>query len=118
MPQGPRGHLGQFEQLVLTAVLSLGKDAYGVPIKEKVTELAGGKPPHTGSMYVTLDRLEGKGYLRSKTVRTEGRGRMRRYYRMTPVGERALRDSLIMALRIADALGDPWKLGRWKTRPE
>lgn len=108
--------LGQFEQLVLTAVLTLGDDAYGVPVHEKITELAGGKPPHLGSMYVTLDRLEEKGYLRSKTVKTGpgGRGRTRRYFRLTQDGERALRDSAATARRVTEALGGSWRLGRWK----
>jgi DNA-binding PadR family transcriptional regulator len=110
--------LGPFEQLVLTAVMTLGEDAYGVPIYEAIGELAGGKAPHLGSMYVTLDRLEEKGYLRSKlgaAVR-EGRGRQRRYYRLEPDGERALRDSVATARRVYEALGDPWRLGRWKPR--
>lgn len=110
--------LGHFEQLILTAVLTLGEDAYGVPIHETITDLGGGRRQHLGSMYVTLDRLEEKGYLRSKTVKTgsEGRGRTRRYFRLTHAGERALRDSLATAHRVVDALGDPWRLGRWKPR--
>jgi PadR family transcriptional regulator PadR len=108
--------LGQFEQLVLTSVLTLGEEAYGVPVHGRITELAGGRPPHLGSMYVTLERLEEKGYLRSKTVKTGpgGRGRTRRYFRLTQEGERALRDSAATARRVAEALGDPWRLGRWK----
>jgi DNA-binding PadR family transcriptional regulator len=108
--------LGQFEQLVLTAVLTLGEEAYGVPIHEKITGLAGGKPAHLGSMYVTLDRLEAKGYVRSRLEDTvpDGRRRTRRFYRMEPDGERALRESVATARRVYETLGDPWRLGRWK----
>ena len=50
--------LGQFEQLVLTAILTLYDEAYGVTIHSKVQELAGSKPVSLGAIYVTLDRLE------------------------------------------------------------
>ena len=108
--------LGPFEQLVLTAVLTLGDGAYGVPIHAEVTGLAGGKPVHLGSMYVTLDRLEEKGYLRSKVGKAvaDSRGRPRRYYWLEPAGERALRESAATARRVYEALGDSWRLGRWK----
>lgn len=111
--------LGQFEQLVLTAVLTLGDEAYGVPIHEKITELAGGRPPHLGSTYVTLDRLEQKGLVRSRVVDRpqEGPGRPRRYYRLEPRGERALRDSIATAQRMYEAVGGPWRLGRWRPTP-
>ena len=52
-----RETLGQFEQLILTAIKTIGKDAYGVPIYEKVCELSD-KRINFGSLYVTLDRLE------------------------------------------------------------
>src|SRR6266581_774906 len=60
--------LGQFEQLILTAVLSLGEDAYGPKIHEKVIELAE-RQVSIGSVYITLDRLEDKGHLASKPGR-------------------------------------------------
>ena len=55
--------LGQFEQLVLTAVLMLHDDAYGVSIHSKVQELAHPKSVSLGAVYVTLDRLEDKGLM-------------------------------------------------------
>ena len=57
--------LGQFEQLVLTAILALREDAYGVTIQAKVQELARPKPVSLGAVYVTLDRLEDKGFIAS-----------------------------------------------------
>jgi len=55
----------QFEQLVMTAILSLGDNAYGVTIHKKVEELAHPKSVVLGAVYVTLDRLEDKGYIKS-----------------------------------------------------
>ena len=57
--------LGQFEQLVLTAVLSLESDAYGVTIHKKVEALSAPKSVTLGAVYVTLDRLDDKAYLSS-----------------------------------------------------
>ena len=57
--------LGQFEQLVLTAILTRGDDAYGVSIHSKVEELARPKAVSLGAVYVTLDRLEDKGLVKS-----------------------------------------------------
>ena len=87
--------LGQFEQLVLTAILSLGDKAYGVTIHARIEELAKPRTIKLGAVYATLDRLEQKGLLSSKLgsgtpVRA---GRARRYYRLKPVGLRALNDA-------------------------
>jgi hypothetical protein len=49
--------LGQFEQLVLTAILTLRDDAYGVSIHSKAAELAKPKDVSLGAVYVTLDRF-------------------------------------------------------------
>ena len=53
--------VGQFGQLVLTAILSLRDEAYGVTIHEKAVQLAAPKNISLGAVYVTLDRLEDKG---------------------------------------------------------
>ena len=57
--------IGQFEQLVLTAILTRRDDAYGVTIHSKVEELASPRPVSLGAVYVTLDRLEDKGLVKS-----------------------------------------------------
>ncbi len=49
--------LGQFEQLVVTAILTLREDAYGVTIHSKVQELARPKAVSLGAVYVTLVRI-------------------------------------------------------------
>ena len=98
--------IGQFEQLVLTAVLSLKEDAYGVTIHEKVGELARPKSISLGAVYVTLDRLEDKGLISSwlSEPTAERGGRAKRCYRMEALGERALQESAATAKRILDTL--------------
>lgn len=98
--------IGQFEQLVLTAVLSLKEDAYGVTIHEKVGELARPKLISLGAVYVTLDRLEDKGLVSSwlSEPTAERGGRAKRCYRLEALGERALQESTATAQRIFDAL--------------
>jgi PadR family transcriptional regulator len=106
--------LGQFEQLVLTAILSLRDDAYGVTIHAKVEDLAKPKAVALGAIYVTLDRLEDKGMVTSWLTdpTPERGGRAKRCYRLEALGERALEESAVTAKRIWDAvtqvLGKDW----------
>jgi PadR family transcriptional regulator, regulatory protein PadR len=96
--------LGQFEQLCLTAVLLLRDQAYGIAVHEKIQELAA-RPVLLPAAYVTLDRLEEKGYLKSRfTEPTPQRGgRRKRCFRLLPAGERALAESAATAKRIYDS---------------
>ena len=57
--------LGGFELQVLLAVMRLGDDAYGVPIADTIEE-ASGREVAAGSIYITLDRLESKGFVTSR----------------------------------------------------
>jgi DNA-binding PadR family transcriptional regulator len=83
--------LGQFEQLVLTAAYLLGEEGYTVNITDKVNEISP-KRVMFGAVYVTLDRMEGRGLLTSwfSEARPERGGKPRRYFKVTPAGERAL----------------------------
>jgi DNA-binding PadR family transcriptional regulator len=87
-------NLGEFEQVVLLAVLRLGDEAYAVPILDEIARCTG-RSVSRGSVYVTLDRLETKGYLRSKLgdPTAERGGRAKRYYTLRPRALEALRDS-------------------------
>ena len=98
-----REHLGEFEQIVLLAVLRLGDDAYGVPIRLEI-ERRTGRSLTVGALYRTLDRLEAKGYVASSfgDPTPERGGRSRRYFRMRPLGLRTLRAS-------RDALAAMWE---------
>jgi DNA-binding PadR family transcriptional regulator len=102
--------LGQFEQIVLTAILALRDDAYGVSIHSKVQELARPKAVSLGAVYVTLDRLEEKGLVASwLTDPTPARGgRAKRCYRVEATGERALKESAVTAKRIWDTISEVW----------
>jgi DNA-binding PadR family transcriptional regulator len=102
--------LGQFEQLVLTAILTLRENAYGVTIHAKVQELARPKSVALGAVYVTLDRLEDKGLVASwlSDPTPERGGRARRYYRLEALGERALEESVVTAKRIWDVIAQVW----------
>src|SRR3989304_3468672 len=92
--------VGQFEQLVLSAIVALGENAYGVAIFERVCLLAD-KRVNLGSLYVTLDRLQDKRFLKSRVSEPlpERGGRRRKYYQMELAGEIALRESLAASRR-------------------
>lgn len=102
--------LGQFEQLVLTSILALREDAYGVTIHAKVQELAAPKRISLGAIYVTLDRLEDKGFIASllSDPTPERGGRAKRLYRLEALGERALQESAVTAKRIWDGIAEVW----------
>ena len=84
--------LGEVEQLVLLAVLRLGKDAYAVPIRDLIAR-EGGVRLTRGSIYITLDRLEAKGLVESwfGDPTAEPGGKARRLFRVRPAGTAALR---------------------------
>ena len=105
--------LGQFEQLVLTAILALRDDAYGVTIHSKVQELAEPKSVSLGAIYVTLDRLEDKGLISSwmSDPTPERGGRAKRCYKLKKAGERALRESATTAKRVYDVIAQVWGEG-------
>jgi len=91
--------LGTFEQLVLAAILQVGREAYP-PLVLSWIEESTGRVVNRGSLYVSLDRLERKGLLRSRPDTSDpGRGgRPKRYIEVTAAGVTALRharDSLL-----------------------
>jgi PadR family transcriptional regulator PadR len=95
--------LGEVELLVLLAVLRLGEDAYAVPIRHLIQEDAGVLLSR-GTIYVTLERLEQKGYLTSwfsepQAVRG---GKARRFFRLKPPGLAALKSARNAVDRLAE----------------
>lgn len=102
--------LGQFEQLMLTAILTLREDAYGVTIHSKAEELARPKEVSLGAVYVTLDRLEDKGLIASwlSDPTAQRGGRAKRCYRLEALGERALQESAVTAKRVWDVVAEVW----------
>ncbi|MEO8596960.1 MAG: helix-turn-helix transcriptional regulator [Candidatus Solibacter sp.] len=83
-------YLGEFELLVMLAVARLDNDAYGMEVRREIESTAG-RDASIGAVYATLDRLEGKGLVRSREVAPENdSGRTRRLYLITADGGRAL----------------------------
>jgi PadR family transcriptional regulator, regulatory protein PadR len=112
----PQPSIGQFEQLVMTAILKCGRNAYGVTIHTAVETLSGGKTVALGAVYATLDRLEDKGLISSWLAdpTPERGGRSKRHYRLESNGERALRESVLTARRICEAVEEVW--GTWNNK--
>lgn len=104
--------LGEFEELILLAVAGLGENAYGVSILKRL-EMVAGKKTTVGALYATLDRLERKGFISSRTGEaTAERGRReKRYFRIEGAGVNALeqaerrRSSLRQGLRLHPEVG-------------
>lgn len=86
--------LGDFEQLVLLAILHLRGDAYGVPIVDEI-ERRTGRAVSRAAVYVTLRRLEEKGLVASwmSEPAPERGGKPRRCVRVEPRGVQLLRES-------------------------
>jgi PadR family transcriptional regulator PadR len=89
-----REYLGEFEQIVLLAVLRLGRGAYGVPIRHEI-EFRTNRAVSVGALYSTLDRLEAKGYVASHFAdpTAERGGRSKRFFRVEPLGLKAVKRS-------------------------
>ncbi len=84
--------LGEFEQLVLIAVLRLGPDAYGATIRREI-EARTARRLSISAVYTTLERLEQKGCVRSWVGEptAERGGRRRKYFGLQPLGARSLK---------------------------
>ena len=101
----PREFLGELEEMVLLAVLRLGKEAYGATILRELDEQAGRDVPR-GSVYVTLDRLEAKGMVTSRAGEPTAQrgGRAPRLITVTRPGLAALRRSHEARERLLEGL--------------
>jgi PadR family transcriptional regulator len=106
--------LGEFESLVLLAVLRLGDDAYGMRIHEELESRARRRPSY-GALYTTLERLEQKGYVSSwiGEPTPERGGRAKKYFKVDNMGKAALRQSYGATRRMADGIeallgGESW----------
>ncbi len=81
--------LGEFEYLVILSLIRLGEDAYGMTIRQDI-ESSTKRPVAVGAVYAALERLAGKGYIKSREGETtRGRGsRSKTYYSVTALGKR------------------------------
>jgi DNA-binding PadR family transcriptional regulator len=84
--------MGEFEQLVLLALMRLDNDAYGMQVREEIEKRTGREISY-GAVYTTLDRLERKGYVAHRVgeATPERGGRAKKYFRALPEGREALR---------------------------
>jgi DNA-binding PadR family transcriptional regulator len=97
--------LGEFEQVVLMAVLRAGDDAYGVTIRQAIADRAG-REVGLAAVYKTLNRLEEKGLVTAQVGEPtpERGGRRKRYYAVTAAGRRSLRESIEVLRRMSRGL--------------
>jgi PadR family transcriptional regulator, regulatory protein PadR len=88
------GRLGNFELMILLAVMRLQDAAYGVPISRELEE-ATGRAVAIASVYAALERLEQRGLVKSELgdPTPERGGRAKRTFRVTAGGVRAVQDS-------------------------
>ena len=99
-------YLGEFEQLVLLAVLQLDEQAHGMEIRAEIERHAERRVTR-GALYTTLERLESKGFLDWKVEdSTPARGGLpRRCFHVTPAGLDALRASRRAVANLSRGLG-------------
>jgi DNA-binding PadR family transcriptional regulator len=97
----PDIYLGEFEQVVLLAILRVKDEAYAIPIREEI-EARTGRSVARGALYTALERLEVKRCLTSRMGEplVERGGRSRRYFSVTPAGVSALRASRAALLEL------------------
>ena len=101
--------LGEFEQLLLLALLKIPDQPYAIRLRDEMNQLAG-RPVVCGALYRTLDRLKQKGLVTWQTEPSgpERRGHVKRRFAVTRKGRtmlRASRDTLqTLGSEVAEAL--------------
>jgi DNA-binding PadR family transcriptional regulator len=83
--------LGEFEQLLLFALLRLGEDAYGVTLRREI-ETRTSRAVSAGAVYTAMERLEARGFVSSfiGAPTPQRGGKRKKYYRLEQAGARAL----------------------------
>ena len=102
-----RSYLGEFELMILLAVIHLGEEAYGVPISREL-EAQRGRDVSVGSVYAALERMEGKGLVSSSLgdPTPERGGKAKRFFRITKEGLRQVYETRRVLMRL------------WRSLPE
>jgi PadR family transcriptional regulator, regulatory protein PadR len=87
-------YLGEFEELVLLTIATLGNEAYGVSIQQDI-EARCHRSISIGALHSTITRLEEKGFLKSWMggATQERGGRSKRYYEITQAGKKAVTEA-------------------------
>ncbi len=102
-------HLGEFELIVLAALLRLESDAYGVAVRREIEQQTG-RSVAIGSVYKTLERLRRKEFVESRygePTPVRG-GRAKQYFVVTGAGRQALETSVRILGRMFDGLDVVW----------
>ena len=96
-----RGYLGEFEMMILLAIIHLGEEAYGVPISREMEKYRG-KEVAVGSVYAALERLEGKGLVKSMLgdPTPERGGKAKRFFQITKEGLRRVHETRRVLTRL------------------
>lgn len=86
-----RDYLGEFEHIIVLALLRLEDRAYGVTVRQEI-EIRTHREVSIGAVYATLDRLESKGFVKSfrGDPTPERGGRSKRFFRVTANGVAAV----------------------------
>jgi DNA-binding PadR family transcriptional regulator len=97
--------LGEFEQIVMLALLRLGSDAYGATLCAEI-EQRGNRGVSVSAVHTTLERLEQKGLVRSRIGEPTPQrgGKRKRHYEMAPLGLKALQASYRSLRSMADGI--------------
>jgi PadR family transcriptional regulator PadR len=97
-----REYLSQLELMVLLAIMSQAREAYGVVISRDIADKSG-REIALASVYATLERLERKGFVKSTLGEptAERGGKARTYYRATVAGIQEARQAHAMLLRLS-----------------
>lgn len=98
-------NLGDFEQLVMLAVLRLDDEAYGTSIREEL-KVRAERDVSPGAIFTALERLESRGLVSSRygEPTAERGGRSKRFYKLTADGRRALARALRRVRRMVQGL--------------
>jgi PadR family transcriptional regulator PadR len=102
--------LGEFEQIVLAALMRLDPDAYGMAVRREI-ETRTGRSVSIGAVYATLERLEAKGYVSSTVgdATAERGGRAKRFFHIETDGQRALHSSQEAMRKMMAGLTSDWR---------
>ena len=100
-----RSRFGEWELLVILALMHLGDDAYGVPICREI-EARTGREVAVGNVYATLDRLEKKGFVRSELGEPtpERGGRAKKYFHVTNTSVKEIRKTRRVLMKLWSGL--------------